>query len=137
MGSKIARRLLEETPAEVRIFVRKYGDIVVRVHQLLREKGWTQKDLARKMEKTPSEISKWLNGDHNFTLRSLAKLEAELGTEIIYVPKRDSFHVQRSGTLKSITAKAEPVSTKISFQGGQTIGVPSNNKTQPEEPIAA
>lgn len=116
MGSKIARRLLGETPLETRIFVRMYGDVVVRVHQLLREKGWTQQDLAKKLKKTPSEISKWLRGDHNFTMRSLAKLEAELGASIIYVPKRDSFHVQRSGTLKSTASKAEPVSTKVVFQ---------------------
>ncbi len=93
MRSRIAKKILDETPAEVRIFVQKYGDIVIRVHQLLREKGWTQKDLAGKLEKTTPEVRKWLSGDHNFTLRSLAKLEAELGAEIIYVPKKDSFHV--------------------------------------------
>lgn len=116
MRSRIAKKLLDETPAEVRIFVRKYGDIVVRVHQLLRDKGWTQKDLAGRLEKTPSEVSKWLSGDHNFTLRSLAKLEAELGAEIIYVPKKDSFHVQRGGNLRSAVAKPEPVSTRVKFQ---------------------
>lgn len=40
MRSTIAKKILDETPAEVMIFVRKYGDIVVRVHQLLRQKGW-------------------------------------------------------------------------------------------------
>ena len=87
MKSKIAQRIIDETPEDVNIFVKKYGDIVVRVHQLLREKGITQKVLAERLEKTPSEISKWLSGDHHFTLRSLAKLEAELGCEIIHVPK--------------------------------------------------
>ncbi len=131
MRSKIAQQILDETPEEVNIFVKQYADIVVRVHQLLREKGWTQKDLAIKMEKTPSEISKWLNGDHNFTLRSLAKLQAELGQEIIYVPKKDSFHVQRSGVLKAKAEKSVPVSTKIVFQNaGGSIAPPS-------EPIAA
>ena len=91
MRSKIAQQILDETPEEVHIFVKQYADIVVRVHQLLREKGWTQKELAGKMDKTPSEISKWLNGDHNFTMRSLAKLQAELGAEIIYVPKKIRF----------------------------------------------
>lgn len=137
MRSKIAKRILDETPEEVRIFVRKHSDIVVRVHQLIREKGWTQQKLAEKLEKTPSEVSKWLNGEHNFTLRSIAKLEAELGADIFYVVKRDSFHVQRSGSLKAIAAKAEPVSTKILFQGTQTYNVHSKIKNQPEESIAA
>jgi hypothetical protein len=51
MRSKIGKRILAETPDEVRIFVRLYGDIVVRVHQLLRAKGWTQKELAARLEK--------------------------------------------------------------------------------------
>lgn len=131
MRSKIARRLLDETPAEVRIFVRKYGDIIVRVHQLLKEKGWTQKDLAGQLEKRPSEVSKWLSGDHNFTLKSLAKLEAELGADIIYVPKKDSFHVQRASTLKSTAPKATPVPTSITFK----MAKPATTKTT--EPIAA
>ena len=116
MRSKIAQRILDETPKEVHIFVRKYGDIVVRINQLLREKGFTQKQLADQMQKTPSEISKWLSGDHNFTLRSIAKLEAELGAEIIYVPKKDSFHVQRGGQVSASAAKTEPISGKVAFQ---------------------
>ena len=101
MRSKVAQKILDETPKDVRIFVRKYGDIVVRINQLLREKGFTQKELADKLEKRPSEISKWLGGEHNFSLRSLSKLEAELGEEIIYVPKRESFHVQVTASIKA------------------------------------
>lgn len=115
MRSRIAQRIIDETPKEVHIFVRKYGDIVVRINQLLREKGFTQKQLANQMGKTPSEISKWLSGNHNFTLRSLAKLEAELGAEIIYVPKNDSFHVQRGGRIKASVTVPKPVSGKVPF----------------------
>ena len=89
MRSKIAQRILDKTPKDVDIFVRLYADIVLRVNQLLKEKGYTQKALAEKLDKKPSEIHKWLNGDHNFTLRSIAKLEAELGEPILQVPKRD------------------------------------------------
>lgn len=132
MRSKIAKRILEETPAEVKIFVRKYADIVVRVHQLLREKEWTQKDLAERLEKTPSEVSKWLNGDHNFTLKSIAKLEAELGAEIIYVPRKDSFHVQRGGNIKAAAVRAEPVPTKVQFVDAKNAPAKIN-----ESPLAA
>jgi ribosome-binding protein aMBF1 (putative translation factor) len=88
MRSKVAQRILAETPEETKIFARLYSDIVVRVNQLLKAKGFSQKDLADKLEKRPSEINKWLVGEHNFTLRSLAKLEAELGETIINVPHR-------------------------------------------------
>lgn len=88
MRSKVAQRIQAETPEETKIFARLYADIVVRVNQLLKAKGFSQKDLADKLEKRPSEINKWLVGEHNFTLRSLAKLEAELGETIINVPHR-------------------------------------------------
>lgn len=84
MRSNVAKRIQEETPEEVRIFVRRYTDIVLRIHQLLEAKGYTQKDLAEKMQKKPSEINKWLKGNHNLTLKTLAKLEAQLGEPIIY-----------------------------------------------------
>ena len=86
MRSNVAKRILEETPEDVRIFVRQYTDIVLRINQLLQAKGYSQKDLAIKMNKKPSEINKWLKGSHNLTLKTLAKLEAELGEPIILVP---------------------------------------------------
>ena len=84
MRSKVARKIQEETPDEVRIFVRQYTDIVVRINQLMQAKGFTQKHLAERMNKKPSEINKWLKGNHNLTLKTLAKLEAELGEPIIF-----------------------------------------------------
>jgi transcriptional regulator with XRE-family HTH domain len=92
MRSKVAKRILEETPEEVRIFVRQYTDIVLRINQILKAKGYTQKDLAEKMNKKPSEINKWLKGNHNLTLKTLAKLEAELGEPIIYTSKASIRH---------------------------------------------
>jgi transcriptional regulator with XRE-family HTH domain len=88
MRSKIFQQILDETPKDVEIFVRLYADLVVRINQILREKGYTQKSLAEKLEKRPSEIHKWLSGEHNFTLRSIAKLEAELGEILLEVPTR-------------------------------------------------
>jgi transcriptional regulator with XRE-family HTH domain len=84
MRSKVANKILSETPEEVRIFVRQYTDIVLRIHELMQLKGFTQKDLADRMKKKPSEINKWLKGNHNLTLKTIAKLEAELGGPIIY-----------------------------------------------------
>lgn len=91
MRSKIADKILAKTPKDIEIFARTYGDIVVRINSLLKEKGMTQKELAEQLNKKPSEISKWLKGEHNFTLRSIAKLEAELGEPLLYVPKTRSF----------------------------------------------
>ncbi|MBP6184138.1 MAG: helix-turn-helix transcriptional regulator [Saprospiraceae bacterium] len=88
MRSKTLDRLLKSTPKDVDIFVDWYADLVVRINQLLREKGISKKELAINLDKNPSEISKWLGGEHNFTLRSLAKLSAELGENLLEVPRR-------------------------------------------------
>lgn len=87
MRSNITKKIQDETPEEVRIFVRQYTDIIVRINQILEAKGFSQKDLANRMNKRPSEINKWLKRPHNLTLRTLAKLEAELGESIIFTPK--------------------------------------------------
>jgi hypothetical protein len=39
MRSKIAERILSKTPKDVEIFARNYGDLVVRINSLLKEKG--------------------------------------------------------------------------------------------------
>lgn len=98
MRSQVAKRMMANIPEETKIFVDKYADIIVRVNQILREKGLTQKDLAERMGKKPSEINRWLRQEHNLTLRSIAKLEAELGEAILYVPARRSF--QFTSTVK-------------------------------------
>ena len=115
MRSKIAQRIIDETPEDVKIFTRMYGDIVVRVFQILKEKGISQKELAQRLDKTPSEISKWLSRDHNLTLKSLAKLQAELGEVIIYTPKHDSYHVQIRATVTKIVAPQQPLGKELKF----------------------
>lgn len=58
-------------------------EIANRVFSLLEEKGMSQKDLARKMSKTETEVSRWLSGMHNLTLGSIAKLSIALEKDII------------------------------------------------------
>ena len=59
------------------------------IFQQLEKKRMTQKDLAVAMEKSEAEVSKWLNGMHNLTLRSIAKLQVALGEAVIVVPHKN------------------------------------------------
>lgn len=102
MRSKTVDRLLKSTPKDVEIFVDLYADLMVRINQLLREKEISKKELAEKLDKKPSEISKWLSGEHNFTLRSLAKLSGELGEPLLEVPKRKAQPNFISGYSRSV-----------------------------------
>jgi transcriptional regulator with XRE-family HTH domain len=133
MRSKTVDRLLKSTPKDVEIFVDLYADLLVRINQLLRENKISKKELAEKMDKKPSEISKWLCGEHNFTLRSLAKLSAELGEPLLEVPKKKAQHAFIGGYSRSVSTfvvykKIEPAkpSRVIEWQQANELNPLSN-----------
>lgn len=74
---------------EVNDFLELSFNIVDRIHDILEAKGWTQKDLAQKMGKNESEISRWMRGTHNFTISTIVKLEHVLGEPILSALKSD------------------------------------------------
>ena len=79
-------------PEDNKIFVDKSLEIAEYIFRLMEQKGMKQKDLADKMGKTEAEVSKWLAGMHNYTLRSLSKIEAALGSTVICTPHKQIFH---------------------------------------------
>ena len=78
---RISARITPET----RSHVSKTLDIVERIQAILEGKRMTQKDLASALGKSPSEISKWMSGLHNFELKTLVKIEEALGEAIFTV----------------------------------------------------
>jgi ribosome-binding protein aMBF1 (putative translation factor) len=56
-----------------------------RISEVLKERGLSQKDFARMMDKRESEVSKWLTGRHNFTIQTIARIEHALGMRLIQV----------------------------------------------------
>jgi len=79
---------------EVKRFVDHSFDIVNKIYEILEKQGKTQRDLANLMGKKESEISKWMQGTHNFTLKSIAKIESVLGEKLIVSPKQDEVLVK-------------------------------------------
>lgn len=49
----------------------------------LKQNNMNQKDLAQKMNKRPSEITKWMRGTHNFTIYTLYDIAKILNVEVI------------------------------------------------------
>ena len=64
--------------------------IANRIYKILEEKGMSQKDFARLMGKTETEISRWLSGTHNMTLATLCKISIALGENLLEVPVNHS-----------------------------------------------
>lgn len=56
-----------------------------KIDTLMRERGLSKKQFADQIGKRPSEITRWLSGQHNFTVATIAMLSAFFGTPIITV----------------------------------------------------
>lgn len=59
--------------------------IANRIYDILEAKGMSQKEFARLMGKTETEVSRWLSGTHNLTMATICKISAALGEDIIKV----------------------------------------------------
>ncbi|WP_343701977.1 helix-turn-helix transcriptional regulator [Chitinophaga sp.] len=80
--------IYERVPEHTKLMVSKSFDISERILNALDRRGWTQKDLAEKLSKKESEISRWMKGTHNFTLETIAKIELALGETILDTSRR-------------------------------------------------
>ncbi len=134
----ISRFFEERGPEDIERFVDKNLDICEQVYALLRERGWTQKELAKAMGKSESEISKWLSGTHNLTLRSIAKLEAALGADIILTPQKAQKKFAERKRFQTVLPLEQ------SFPGGKWLGdkfskgtIQSDSRDEGEENILA
>lgn len=60
--------------------------MAAKIHAALKAKGWKSLDLARELQlKSPSLVSKWLSGTHNFTIDTLADIQRVLGIRLLDV----------------------------------------------------
>lgn len=84
-GQKLFRQVVDETPAELKTQLRFSDSIAEKLDGLLKKRGMSQRELAKSTGKTEAEVSRWLGGTHNFTLRTLAKISIALGEDLITV----------------------------------------------------
>jgi transcriptional regulator with XRE-family HTH domain len=63
-------------------YVSKVGDIAIRISNRLREIGLTKADLADRLGVSRPTVTQMLNGDNNFTIKTLAKLSVALDLSI-------------------------------------------------------
>lgn len=59
--------------------------LVNRIFDVLEKKGITQRDLAKRLGKSETEISRWMQGTHNFTMAAIKKIERALGAPLLVV----------------------------------------------------
>ena len=66
------------------------SDIAFRVAQridfLMHKTNTSKSDLARGLDKDPAQISRWMSGEHNFSIKTLAQLELFFKEPILISP---------------------------------------------------
>lgn len=83
-----------------------------KVRTILSGRKLSDKDFAKMLNKTQSEVSKWLSGSHNLTQKSIIKMEIALGVQLIYIEQ-----VHKYVYLGKIEGKLENEIKKYSSKG--------------------
>lgn len=78
------QQMLSSVPQDITTEIDLSFAIATEIETLMRERELTKKKFADALGKKPSEVTKWLSGQHNFTIRTLAMLSNFFGTPIIH-----------------------------------------------------
>ncbi len=77
-----------------RAMLKESQQIALKILFKLDEIGWSQKDLAQKMQVSPQQINKIVKGKENFTLDTLKKIQ-----DILDIPLLASFYEKKLGNV--------------------------------------
>ena len=79
------RKMVASIPEDIKAEIDLSFAISDRIDFLMNERGLSKKQFAEALGRRPSEITKWLSGQHNFTIATLGMLSAFFGQPIITV----------------------------------------------------
>ena len=106
--------MVAEIPTDAKIELDLSFAIADRIDKLIKKRGLTKKEFAASIGKRPSEVTKWLSGQHNFTIRTIAMISAYFGEPLILPIKSSSLE-------KTEYILSSPEIMKIIKQGEEDI----------------
>ena len=105
-----------------------------KICEIMDEKNINQKELAKKMGLSQSQISRLLGGDGNFTIKTLAKLFFALDEEIKILTKseykKDNKISSYFGTLESSIIKTDKFGKRKQPPFSKNIPYPNPNEME-------
>jgi len=129
----VVDRRYEASYFEQRFRNRIYEVVIKAVEQAARENKWKRKDLAERIAKKPSQLTKWLAGPGNWTLDTISNLlfaiDAELDFHVSPFAKKsksNEFH----DLNWSVVPPAKETSKTVDTTGG-TVILPSPAQLTP------
>lgn len=78
-------QMVASVPPSIRAEVDLEMSISTRIYDLMTQRGLSKAEFARSIGKRPCEVTKWLSGQHNFTVATLAMLSTFFGQPIVTV----------------------------------------------------
>ena len=79
------KQMLAAVPADIQQEVDLEFAISNRINELMTKRGLSKQEFAQALGKRPSEVTKWLSGQHNFTIRTISLLSSFFGESLIRV----------------------------------------------------
>ena len=79
------RSMVESVPQEMKAEINLSFEIANKIAKLMAAKGLSKKQFADAIGKRPSEVTKWLSGQHNFTISTLTLISQFFGQQIVSV----------------------------------------------------
>lgn len=92
------QNVLDTIPPGTKKYVNRQLGFAATVSEKLKSVGMTQRELAEKMGKKESYISRILSGDANPTLKTIAEIEVALGVDVI------AFNLEKSAAKEGAVA---------------------------------
>ena len=84
-GSMITDWLNQNSNPEIDRFIEKNLAITERIRLAMVDRGWELHDLATETNTPLSEVSEWVSGMHNLTLKNIIKIELALDIDLIHI----------------------------------------------------
>ena len=79
------RSMVASVPAEIKAEIDLSFKISNRIAELMNNRHLSRKQFADALGRRPCEVTKWLSGEHNFTISTLAMLSTFFGQPIITI----------------------------------------------------
>ncbi len=78
-------QIVASIPASIHAEVDLAMSISTKIYNLMNQHGLSRAEFARSIGKRPCEVTKWLSGQHNFTIATLTMLSTFFGQPIVKV----------------------------------------------------
>ena len=112
----MTKKVKEYRDEDSLLYTRHAMQIALLVKHNLKEQGLSQVDFGKRIGKSDAEVSKWLSGNQNFTLRTLSKIENALGIEIVKLFSRDDLGLKGTPIARNSKLKIAHIASANELQ---------------------